>query len=469
MAWDYLNNKLIGILAESWEWTDEVTLRIKLFENITSAAGDPVTADDVLWSLNFCDDIGLTTAFYNLLDLEKTKVVDKHTIDIVAVDSYPYLTLDLCAPVFPIGCEKTAKAIAYNEATGEWDQNKLNWDTSYGTGAYIVVDTDENSWVKMERNDNYWNSTKPYYKYIELTSVTDISTRSMGLEAGDYLVSPKLNSASVMNLENNPDFKVWKNSSLGSVMIFRMNSEVEALRNKELRQAIALAIDYENLSQVVYGGTAEPAYNAMVPTTSGYYVKADENDPNNFIRYDVDAAKQKMIDAGYAGGITFDFKYPTTDTSMTKTAETLQYMLSQIGIKLVMKPLETLAFFDEVRAGRWELCFSGAGNPNPKNNVNKIDPSFSYTATPGWSNNYWYDDIDYLQELCNKCYFTMDENDLMEAWKEIQAITQEYVPMIIMMQPQTITATSSDIVGLTINSYGHETLAWVYPAEYITG
>ena len=131
--------------------------------------------------------------------------------------------------------------------------------------------------------------------------------------------------------------------------------------------------------------------------------------------------------------------------------------------------MKTLRFFDEVKAGRWELCISGAGNPNPKNNVNKIDPSFSYTATPGWTNNYWYSDTKYLQDLCNKCYYTMDDTARMKAWTEIQSITREYVPMIIMMQPQTVAITSSEIVGFTIDSYGYENLAWFYPAKYITG
>ena len=284
MVWDSVNNKITGGLAESWEWQGDKVLRIHLYKNIKSIAGDPVTAKDVLWSFNYNNDFGLLSTYYKVMDLKNSKVVDDYTLDLALPASYPFLPLDLCAKYFPIGCEKSAKDIAYNATNNKWDQVKLDWNPSYGTGPYKVTTTDQSTWFKMERNEKYWDVVKPYYKYISVTSVGDPNARAMSVESGDYAFASRLSAANADNLQGNSKFKVWKFSSLGNIMVFRMNSEVQALRNKSLRQAISMAIDYETLCKVVYGGAAEPAYNAMVPTTSEYYVASRQGHKLHQIR-----------------------------------------------------------------------------------------------------------------------------------------------------------------------------------------
>jgi len=467
MEWDCINSRIEGNLAESWEWIDETTLRVKLHPGITSIAGDPVTASDVLWSLNFNNDTGLLATYYSYLDMPACKVVDDLTVDLATKSAYPYLPLDLCSFYFAIGCEKTARDIAYDEATGTWDQDVLDWDPSYGTGPYKLIELDPTeTFYKCERNENYWNETKPYYKYINVFSVLDASTRAFSLEAGNYQFVDQLSAAQAAPFIDNDDFRLWNLSTLGAVVIFRINTAYEPLRIKELRQALALAIDYETLCEVACGGLAEPAYNAMVTTTSEYY-KLPEAE-KNFVRYDPELAKEKLKEAGFADGITLEFKFANSQTRDSKTAESLQFMFKQVGVTLEVVPLEAITFFDQVKAGDFQVAMSGATAPNPTNNVYKIDPSKDYSL-PGWTNNYWYADLDYLQELCNKVYFEVDDAKRADAWTEMQALTDEYIPQIILYQPQNIFVSSSDIVGFSLSVYGFQNMAWIYPREYITG
>jgi len=466
--YDTIQNKVAPGLAESWEQIDDVTLRVKLYEGITSIMGDPVTTSDVLWSFNYYNDSGLLPTYYSIIDFEKTKIIDDLTIDIVTKSPYPYLTLDMTCHYFTIGCEKTAKAIAYDEATGTWDQLKMDWNPNYGTGPYKLVDTDETTYFKTERNENYWQGTLPYYKYLNMTVVIDETARGMAVESGDGDFASKLSATSGANLADS-GFNVWYTSTLGDVIVFRMNTEVEALRNKELRQAIALAIDYEAFCQVAYGGVAIPAYNAMCPSTTEYYTQPD--DATNFIRYDLDLAKQKMKESGYADGIDFELLYSTAMPAFGKVAESLQFMLKEIGVNCTLDPMENLASFDKAKQGDFELYISGAQNPNPKINVSRVDPKQSYASQPGWTNpQYWYEgDLNDLQALVDRVYYSTDTEDHMAAWAEIQALTREYVPMFILVQPTIISAGSSDLIGMTFTADGDPNMAWFYPAEYITG
>jgi len=470
MQWDSINNRIAPSLAESWEWLDDTTLRVHLYEGIKSIAGDPFTANDVLWTYKFYQESGLMGSYFNVLDLEKTKVVDDLTIDIVTTGPYPYLTLDMCANHWTLGCEKTAKDIAYNEATGTWDQDKLDWDPSFGTGPYKIVKLDpQHTWIEYERNEDYWNATKPYYKYMNVYSVTDPETRAMGIEAGDYDFVIRINAASGNALKDNDNFNVYTLSSLGQVVSFRFNTNNEKLKNKELRQAIVLSIDYDSLCEIVYDGASVPAYD-FIPNTSEYYTEPD--DATNFIRYDPDLAKQKIAEAGYPNGegIEIDFIYSTGTQTSSKIAECLQYMIKDgCGVKVNVKPTDNSTYFDFLRAGDWEMTMGDASNPNPRNHVTKLDPSLNFGATLGWVGTGWYDDLDKIQDLCDRCSYSVDDADRMQAYADLQAIVREYVPMIIMIQPQNTHATIKDIIGFTLTSYGNPNMAWFYPAEYITG
>lgn len=468
--YDTITNRIAPGLAESWEYTDDYTLRVKLYPGIKSIAGDPVTASDVLWSLNYYNDSGLLPTYMAVLDFPNIKVVDDLTIDIATKDPYPYLTLDMTCHYFSVGCEKSAKAIAYDEATGTWDQHKLDWDPAPGTGPYKLVSTDEVSYIKCVRNDDYWQGTLPYYKYITINVNIDATARGMSVEAGDATYANNLSASTGAALMGNDNFTVWNTATLGSTLIFRCNTEVEALRNKALRQAMALAIDYESLVEVGMGGAAIPTYNAMCPNTVTYYTEPD--DATNFIRYDIELAKQKMIEAGYPnGGVSFTFLYSTAQPYMSKMAEALQYMLKEIGVTLVLEPMENIASFEKAKAGDFELYMSGAQNPNPKINVTRVEPNSNYFSVPGWTNpQYWYEgDINDLQKLCETIYTETDPDLNMAAWAEIQALTREYVPMWILCQPSVISISSAELVGMSFTGDGDPNFAWFYEAPYITG
>ncbi len=164
LQWDSLNNCIAPCLAKSYEWVDDTTLRLELEQGIKSIAGDPFTASDVLWSYDYQAHCGKLDSYYNIFDLENSKAVDDYTVEFKLKSTYPFLPLDMCAPYFAVGVEKSARDIAFKN--GEWDQLALDWDPSYGTGPYKLLECDEISYMKAERRDDYW-AFAPYYKYWE--------------------------------------------------------------------------------------------------------------------------------------------------------------------------------------------------------------------------------------------------------------------------------------------------------------
>ncbi len=468
LQWDSINNRVGPCLATSYEWLDDTTIRLYLEKGVNSIDGDPFTASDVIWSYKFQKDSGLLNAYYSIFDFENSKAVDDYTVEFKLTKSYPFLPLDMCAAYFTVGVEKSAKAIGYNEATGEWDQVKLDWNPGYGTGPYKLVETDEISWLKAERRDNYWDKTLPYYKYFEVTAMTDTTARVMSVEAGDNMATEKINYSTGSSFKDNDEFTVWASACPGAVYNLFMNSAVEALKSKEVRQAIALGIDYQSLADVVFEGFADPSDSVMAPIASDHYVAPDGVE--DYIRYDPELAKQKLKESGFADGVTLDLKYRSSDAPSGKIVEMLNNMLKEIGITIVVTPLEASVYAQVVKAGDYELACGVGANPNPKTNVDKIYSGISYGATTGWCNTVWYDgDQQYLTDLCDKCYYTVNDAARMEAWKELHELCREYVPFIMLVYQKDLAMSISDVVGMMRNSYGGINYAWLYEADYITG
>jgi len=464
--WNSIDNCVVPYLAETYEWVDDTTLRIKLYDNITTISGEKLVASDVLWSFKLQIDAGFAASYFSVIDYDKCKVVDELTVDIAVKNPYPFMLLDFCSSNFSIASEKVSKEIAGEEV----DILKLAWNPSAGTGPYKLVETDQSTYEKFERREDYWFSAKPYYKYVTITSVEDPNTRSMGIESGDYDEGESMSDAQLAAFQNNPDYTIWANPTAGTQVCLWMNSQKEPMNDVRVRRAIASAIDYETICDVVYAGLAYPCGDSLCNQFMDTYSPVDESKPN-YIKYDIENAKALLAEAGYADGFSVDLEV-TTGGQCPKVAESLQFMLKEVGITLNINPYDGSTFMSYIRDGQFTIAMSQTGNPNPKSYVNKIDPRIGSKSATGWAGPEWYDGpggMDYIQELCDKCYYTTDAEQQKAVWKEAQDLCREYVPFIQLLQPCVTNVTRSAVVGLYRQSFGSANYGWFYEADYITG
>lgn len=78
-----------GVLAKSWENLDDTTIRFHLRDDVYFHNGEKMTAEDVLFMYQRGSELPLQSSFYNMYDLEKCKVVDDYTLDIVTFEPFP--------------------------------------------------------------------------------------------------------------------------------------------------------------------------------------------------------------------------------------------------------------------------------------------------------------------------------------------------------------------------------------------
>jgi len=460
LFWNSDTNSPQPMLATEWEWVEDTVLRLKLRDDVTSIAGDPFTANDVVFTWNLNHETTTLASYYSIFDYEKTRAVDDYTVEIALQRPYPFLLIDLAHTAYDIAVQKSYEAI-----------DEPMYDPSSGTGPYKLVKWHQGQYVEMERRDEYWGDL-PYYKYINFWTVTDSATRVMGIEAGDYDIATRPTISQAVAAQNNPELAVWKIASAGRCANFVLNSDHEPLNSKEARQAIALAIDYDSIVSIAASGQAEVS-DSLYAKFHSYYCPPSEGSPN-YIRYSLDEAKQKLVEGGFPNGFTVNLKYRTSDDLTVKNAEQLQYMLREAGITVELVPQDSAAWYADMRAGDWDTHLSVGGNPNPKRNINTLDGHrITHAANTGTCGEKWQLEVpggyEYVESIIDGCLYTVDEAKSREYFQQLQDILREYVPMVNVCIPYSVLITSADIVNIGLDSMGSELLVSAYPQEYISG
>ncbi|MEU7279407.1 ABC transporter substrate-binding protein [Streptomyces sp. NPDC045431] len=229
--------------------------------------------------------------------------------------------------------------------------------TVAGTGPYKIVKWNKgNKEVTLERFDDYWGE-KAKIKNLVFRTIDTEDGRRQALQAGDIdgydLVAP----ADVKTLEN-AGFQVPTRDVFNIFYVGFSQEKNPALQKPEVRQAIAHAIDRENIvkTQLPEGGKAATQF--MPDTIAGHSDKVKK------YPFDTNKAKQLLASAG-ASGLSIEFCYPTEVTRPYMPApqdifELMKSDLEKAGIKVTPKPMKWAPdYLDATEAGACPLHMLG--------------------------------------------------------------------------------------------------------------
>ncbi len=451
VGYDINTGTILPNLATSWEWQDNKTLRVTLREDVTSINGDPFSAEDVVFTIQTgCAETARATYYSSLFDLENTKVVDKYVVDIAVKDPYPFLPLDLAHNAYQMSVKASVEAAGGLEAT------KTN--PICGTGPYKLVKWDEGTSATFERREDYWGKM-PYYKTLNYYFVGDANARAMGLEAGDYDIVTKPSFSACDSLGSEEDFKVEYRPN-EAVVIFPLNTDREPLNVKEVRQAIALAINYEAILDIAIAGNGEITDSPYSKYNMGYS-PVDSSKPNYLGIYDPEAAKEKLKEAGYPNGFHFEITYRGNDSTWVKAAEIVQNNLKAIGIDAVLNQIESAVFYTISETGAFDSLIWTQSNPNPKRLIQIVDDRYSQCNTEaGWIKQEYMD-------LFDKAITEPDDTIRNGYFKEINDILRDECCCIPLLHQYNATLMNSKIVNFEVDSYGSFTIESLYEADYL--
>jgi len=329
------NNQLQPMLASSWEQVDDLTYKYQIRDNVTFSDGTKMTMDDVIYSMERIKNPD--TASYlgwmydNVASIEKTDDWEL-TVKLSVPDAtWKYIPATTAGHVI-------SKAFA--ESVGD----KLGTPEGglIGTGPYIYVSWQNGDNVTLTRNENYWGDDKGYFKNLIFKIITEDTTRVTALQTGDVdcTVAPPESMLDVMKADSN--LTLTSSSGFG-VTFLAFNTERAPFDNADVRNAIYTAIDLDTIYNALIGNAGEPS--TPLPSSSALFTSETDRWKSYVSsapahKYDVDAAKKLLADAGYADG--FECSITISDNSLRESiALAIQEQLSKVGITVKINKVST--------------------------------------------------------------------------------------------------------------------------------
>ena len=211
---DYINLK--PNLATSWEYRpDGKAIRFKLLKGAKFASGNPVTAEDVKWSIERVINLKDQPAQY-IAHVDKVEIVSPDTIDIVMKDpTQPLLTI-LAAPSFSIMDSKLLTSQGGTAAADAKDADKATtWlnGNSGGSAPWTFTAWERNQQIQLARNPNY-RGEKPGYERVVIRHMSESAAQLLALKRGDIDIAFNLIPEQIATLKGDPQIEIIGTPSL---------------------------------------------------------------------------------------------------------------------------------------------------------------------------------------------------------------------------------------------------------------
>ncbi|MDR0783297.1 MAG: ABC transporter substrate-binding protein [Propionibacteriaceae bacterium] len=419
-------------LAESWDISpDGLTYTFHL-RDAQFADGTPVTADDVVWSIERANAYEGGWGF----------LLEKPVKSITATDPKT-VTFSLNLPHAPLLADLALYAYGILPKAAV-ESNPDFFNKPYGAGPFMVESMDPTTEVDMVVNP-HWYGAKPNISNVKIKIITDDNARVLALQAGDVDVIENPPGNAMSQIDSDPNLQATPFPSTRVDFMF-MNNTDPILSDMRVRQAIQSAIDFDQMNQVAYQGTAVPG-SSFMPYQMMFW-NASLGTPKR----DLDKAKQLLSDAGHPGG-GFSLSYVTVagDAAGNAQALTVQQNLKDIGITVNIE-----AGDQTVTYGRENQMDYQLGQRYWTNDI--IDPdqvtTFAVDVTASGSFHSQWDNAE-AAKLVNDARSETDSAQRQKAYERIQEIVYNEVPYIPLAYPPFRYAQGKWVDGFRVSPLGN--------------
>lgn len=320
---------------------DGKTITIHFREDAVWNDGEPVTADDAVFSYQMIMDEANSAYSRYPWDtyVDDVVAVDDQTIQILLSEPYADWSTSLFVGISRILPEHILAPIFEEEGT--LDNASWNLLPTVGNGPFTLTEYESASHLIFEANDLYWRG-RPALDTIYMRLMEDRAAQLAALESGESDVGSYIIGSELPKIESMGNMEVATSVNGYQVIMF-MNMDPEtahpAMTDPDVRRAIAVAFDRELINEKLYNGL----YEIPASFWHGTKYEAPELEP---YPYDPDLARELLTEAGWedtnGDGVREkdgqDLVLRYVYISGTETTDTMvvafQQQLADVGIKL---------------------------------------------------------------------------------------------------------------------------------------
>lgn len=432
--------KLVPDLASYEMSSDAKTLTLTLTPGRVFSDGSPVTADDVVFSLDRVAGMKGNPSF--LLDGVTVTKKDDKTVVLTSAKPNPALPYILPSPALSILNSKVVKAHGGTTDAKDGAEKYLN-TASAGSGPYTLSSLNVNSQAKLVRNPKYNGDDTPTYDTIVVRNVQS-PTQKLNVQKGDSQVALDLSGDQVQGLGNNLTV-VSGPSAFTVFLLLNQSPDVsKATANADFDTAVKEAIDYSGLLQVAGKGSVQAA--GIIPSLFAGALPADKA-----MKFDLDGAKKALQASGMADQ-KVKLSYPNDVTlgglSFQTLAERLQAQLSAAGIQVELAPAPVATELDPYRNGKEQigLWYWGPDYPDAADYL-----AFGPGGIVGLRANWKPDMASDIASIADKAASTSDPDQRKQLYVEFQEKSNESGPFVPLVQPANNIVTATSVTNAVYN------------------
>ncbi|MDQ1243743.1 MAG: peptide/nickel transport system substrate-binding protein [Campylobacterota bacterium] len=437
---------IIGDLAEEFYFEDEKTLIFKLHKNVKWHDQESFGAKDVVFTYDVLVSSKISSPYSaNFRFVKSVEAVDEFTVKVIYKEPYFKALETWMMGILP-------------EHILRDEQNLMNssFNTNpIGTGAYKLHQLEHSKNIILSAFDDYFEG-RAKIDTISFHVIADPMTRFMMLKSGALDVG----SIEPMQYERQlksdffEKFNIYENISQ-SYAYLGFNLRLEKFKNPKVREALSLAIDREELLQILFFDHAKVCSGPFLPGTKAF------NESVKAPLLDIKKAKKLLKEAGYDEKNPLTFEIATSNSSDIRpyAAQILQHQLKKAGVIVTLRVMEWQAFLNMVVfPHKFDTVLLGWGlSPTP-------DPYM-----------FWHSDNDKqggfnlvgyhnpkINKMIEESQSMVDGEKLTAVWREMFKIITDENPYLFLYIPNSITTVGKNIKNVEPSPSGiwHNYIKW---------
>lgn len=425
--------RVVPDLAERWEVSaDGLSYTFYLRRGVqwhTTAEFKPTRsfeADDVVFSIErfrnpdfpYNKAAGNVTYPYNKAyasNIRSVEKVDSHTVRISLTKRDAALLANLAMPTSIIVSAEYASKLMKQDRANDLDLKPI------GTGPFILQRYEKDSQIRYDSNLAYWNG-KPAFEKLVFVVVRDSAVRLQKLKAGECQLSSSPRPQELASIRSDRNLILQEIPGL-NIGYIGFNTQKAPFNLREVRRALAMAIDKPAILDALFQGSAVAASGLLPPNVLGY-----ERDVKD-LPYDPAGARKLLAQAGFPNGFETELlAMPIARSYMPdarKMAEMVQADLAKIGVRVRIVSYEWGEYIKRIAAGEHQMAILGwtTDTGDPDNFYTPVLSCARPNAPTRWCNT----DFENLIERARQ---SSENAERSRFYREAAAVVRREIPLV---------------------------------------
>ncbi len=421
-------------LAESWTVSSDGKSYTFKLRSAKFHSGNPVDAKAVEFSLRRVMRLNLTPAFIVTDFVNKPEDITAISGNQVRITFKQTMPEILMASVManPVTSIVDPAVIQRNAASDDPLANKWLSDHDAGSGEFKLIGWSRNLKIELQAFDEYWRG-RPRMGRIFIQEMPEATAQFLALQRGDIDVAANLLPGQIKELTGQPGFVV-KSTPTFTLQYVGMNTGYAPFANKNVRNAVKWAIDYEGIKRI-YEDAVEVGQTIVPARMFGYL-------PENPYSKNLDRARALMREAGFERGFKAELLVGLGPIAPNVAAK-MKEDLGQINIDVDVRVLRSAELNTIYRAQNHQMVIArwGADYPDP-DNLAKAFGDFD-SRQLAWRNKWDHP----VKKMVQQAVAELDRTKREALYKEIQKTVLDEGPFAVYAYPLRQIAMRSNVKG----------------------